>query len=145
MYKVSIYSKYHFLRKNVMNTITKKTYFHVIWNSILIFNSSRASNRVNHKRGIFKVSSSILVPRSPHSGLGKIITLTKYSSVLMWFTWNWSIYNSIPVLLAMIRWPQLSLGPPVLAGVIKANLFELFCAALIICESKKGLTIVKRI
>ena len=49
---------------------------------MLIFNRSRAHNRVNDKMVIFKVSSSIEVTRTPHSGIGQYLTLTGYISVL---------------------------------------------------------------
>ena len=49
---------------------------------MLIFNLSRAGNRVNDKRALFKVRYSIKVPRTPSLRLGQVITLTGYSIVL---------------------------------------------------------------
>ena len=82
----------------------------VIWNSMLIFNRSRACNRLNNTRAIFKIRSSIEVLTTPHSGLGKILILTEYSSGLIQFTLNQSIYNSIPIFLTTINWPPLSIS-----------------------------------
>ena len=44
------------------------------------FNISQSRNRVNDKMALFEVRSSIEIQSEPRSGLGKLITLTGYSS-----------------------------------------------------------------
>ena len=55
---------------------------------MLIFNRSRELNRVNNIRALLEVSSPIKVLSTPHSGLGKFIVWTGYSSALTSFTRN---------------------------------------------------------
>ena len=105
---------------------------------MLIFNRSRACNRLNNTRAIFKIRSSIEVLTTPHSGLGKILILTEYSSGLIQFTLNRSIYNSIPIFLTTINWPPLSIS---IFGACwwyenRITWFK-FCADWCICESRK--------
>ena len=95
----------------------------VIWNSMMVLNKSRAQNRVNNKRALFEVRYSIEVPRTSRSGLIKTFMLDGYSSVLTYFTWNSSIYNSILILLTSIWWPQLLIGWLVLPADMKIELF----------------------
>ena len=99
---------------------------------MLVFNCSQALIRINNKRMIFEARSPIEKPRMPRSGQGQ------QNSVLMQFTWNRSIYNSISILLTMINWP------PLLISIIgaccwyeKRIILIEFCADLFICDSRK--------
>ena len=49
---------------------------------MLVFNLSRALNRVNNKRVVVEVRSPIEIPSTPRSGLAKTLIITGYSSKL---------------------------------------------------------------
>ena len=46
---------------------------------MLILNCSRAHNKVNNSRELFKLKISIKVPKMPNSGLGQTLKPTGYS------------------------------------------------------------------
>ena len=58
---------------------------------MLIFNLSRALDKVNGEKVLFKVRSPIKTPSMPHSRLGQSITLTGYSNGLVYFKLSLSL------------------------------------------------------
>ena len=57
-------------------------YLNVKLDSMLIFNRSRALNRVNDERRVLEVRPPIEVPSKPSLGIRQLLTLTGYSSEL---------------------------------------------------------------
>ena len=90
---------------------------------MLVFNRSQARIRVNNKKALFEVRSSIKVMRTSHSGLGCALTLTGYSNGLAQFAWNHLYYNIITIFLTAIGCLPLFLGYSVLAADMKRELF----------------------
>ena len=123
MYKMRIWKKYYLFRQkydkyNNKSYITLMLYVILCWYYIV------------HKhiigktiKGAFWCEFIINKLRTPCSGLVQILTLTGYSSVLTWFTWNRSIYNSIPISITTIRWNLLLLLCFVLTADIKRQFF----------------------
>ena len=87
-------------------------YEHLIWLPItrrFLMWGLLALNRLNNNRCILKFRSSIKIQSTPRLGLGKIITLTGYSSVLTLFTWSRLVYNCITIYPTTIVWPLILL------------------------------------
>ena len=72
---------------------------------MLIETCPQALNRVNDKRMISKVRSPIRVHNMPHSGLGKLLTFTGFSSELTYFTCDRSAYNCIKISSLILSYP----------------------------------------
>ena len=64
-----------------------------------------AHNRLKTAKALLKMRSTIKIQKTPHSGPGQSITVTRYSRVLQNITWSRVIYIWVKIYLTMISWP----------------------------------------
>ena len=66
-----------------------------------------ALNRVNNNINLFEVISSIIIQSITRPGLGQFLTITRYCSGLMQFTWIQNFNTVLKYIFIKIVWPLL--------------------------------------